>query len=355
MGEGALTTVGEAGEQALLEEIGAILESSGDASVVLGFGDDGACVAPSKGMELVMSCDVQVEGVHFEPGRYGFQTWGSRLTTAALSDLAAMGARPRWCLISLGLRKDLLLREFRSLYVGIASVARAHGATPVGGNLSSTSSVCFCDLFVVGEVERGGAVSRGTAHPGHRIAVSGYPGRAAAGLALLAYRAPETDAEQLMSDAYLKPHARLTLGGDLARRRLARAMTDISDGLLRDVSNICEASGCGAVVRASCLEDVPLAEVARSLGRRPDEFLFGASDDYELMFTVNPDDWLAVDELVFDRGEGPVRVIGEIREEPGLFLRREDGTMMPVDAGGWDALRHAEGRGSGAAREQGAS
>jgi thiamine-monophosphate kinase len=294
-------------------------------------------------MELVMSCDVQVEDVHFEPGRHGFQKWGSRLTTAALSDLAAMGARPRWCLISLGLREDLLLRDFRSLYVGIASVAKAHGATPVGGNLSSTRGPCFCDLFAIGEVERGAAVSRSGARSGQRVVVSGYPGRAAAGLMLLGCRAPESEAEHLVSQAYLEPHARLTLGGDLARRRLAGAMTDVSDGLLRDLSSICEASGCGAVVRASCLEDAQLVEVAAALGRGPDEFVFGPSDDYELLFTVSPDDWLTVDELVFDRGEGPVRVIGEIREEPGLFLRRDDGTMMPVDPRGWDALRPAEG------------
>ncbi len=339
MGESSLTTVGEAGEQALLEEIAAILGTSGDASVVLGFGDDGACVVPSRGMELVMSCDVQVEGIHFEPRRHGYQKWGSRLMTAALSDLAAMGARPRWCLISLGLRETLPLKEFRSLYVGIASVARAHGATPVGGNLSRTRHACFCDLFAVGEVEDGGAVSRSGALAGQKIAVSGYPGRAAAGLAVLNRGAPGSEAEELMAEAYLEPLARLTLGGDLARRRLAAAMTDISDGLLRDLANICEASGCGAIVRATCLEDDLLAEVAGSLGRQCEEFLFGPSDDYELLFTVNTDDWLTVDGLVFDRGEGPVRLIGEIREEPGLFLKCEDGTLMPVDPRGWDSLR----------------
>ena len=347
-----LTTVGEVGEQALLAEIAAILETNGDGSVAMGFGDACACVIPSKGMELVMSCDVQVEGIHFEPRRHGFQKWGGRLTTATLSDLAATGARPRWCLISLGLREDLPLEDFRSLYVGIASVARAQGATPVGGNLSSTRHVCFCDMFAVGEVERGAAVGRAAARAGQRVAVSGYPGRAAAGLAVLNRGGAESEAEALVASAYLEPLPRLTLGGELARSHLAGAMTDISDGLLRDLANICEASGCGAVVRTTRLEDDVLAEVAGSLARRPEEFLFGPSDDYELLFTVNPDDWPTVDELVFSRGEGPVRVIGEIQERQGLVLEDREGRLSPVRPNGWDALRTATEQGGRGAGEQ---
>ncbi len=300
----------------------------------------------------MMTCDVQVENIHFEPGRHGFRRWGGRIMTSALSDLAAMGARPRWCLISLGLREDLPLEDFRSLYVGVASVARAHSATPVGGNLSRTRHACFCDIFAVGEVERGGAVERGTAQAGQYIAVSGHPGRSAAGLAVLSRGTPVTEAERLVASAYLEPRARLTLGGELASRRLARAMTDISDGLLRDLWNICEPSGCGAVVRMTCLDDDPLNEVCTSLDRQRDSLLLGASDDYELLFTVAPDEWLTVDELVFERGEGPVRAIGEIREEPGLFLEDANGTLIPVDPRGWDALKTAREQGSRGAEEQ---
>ncbi len=329
----------DVGEAGLLEEIGRILGVSPDKSVVVGFGDDAASVVPSEGMEIVMTCDVQVEGVHFDPRQHGFGRWGKRAMTAALSDVAAMGAIPRWCLASLGLQDDLLLEEFRSLYKGFAAVAEHAGVTLVGGNVSRVGERCFCDIFVAGEVERGGAVARGAAAPGELVAVSGYPGRAAAGLAVLERREPKTDTEKHIVGAYLEPTARLTLGRELARRHLVGAMTDISDGLVRDLGHICEASGCGGVVRPACLEDDQLAEVAASLARRQEEFVFGASDDYELLFTVRPEDWQAVAELAGSLGQGPARVIGEIRQEPGLFFEHVDSTLTPVGAGGWNALR----------------
>lgn len=334
-----MADVGEAG---LLEEVRRIIGASPEKSVVVGFGDDAASVVPSEGMEIVMTCDVQVEGIHFDPQQHSFHRWGSRAMTATLSDLAAMGASPRWCLVSLGLREDLPLGEFRSLYEGVVAPARFAGVMPVGGNVSMTHSRCFCDLFAVGEIERGLAVTRGAATVGHLVAVSGYPGRAAAGLVLLRRSTPTSAAEELMAVAYLEPQARLTLGRGLARRHLVGAMTDISDGLLRDLGHICQASGCGGVVRPACLEDDQLAEVASSLARRQEEFVFGASDDYELLFTVRPDDWPAVAELAGSLGEGPVRVIGEIREEPGLFFEHVDSTLTPAEAGGWDALRGTE-------------
>jgi thiamine-monophosphate kinase len=350
--EDVLTTVGEAGERALLKEIGAILGPSSDPAVVLGFGDDAAVLSPSERMEHVLTCDVQVEGIHFEPRRHGFRNWGSRAMTAALSDLAAMGASPRWCLVSLGLRQDLSLADFQALNHGLVAAADAAGAAVVGGNISLAGERCLCDVSALGEIEPGRAVARGTAETGQLIIVTGYPGRAAAGLALSRVGEPETDAQKQTVRAYLEPRARIALGRELARRRLATAMTDISDGLLRDLGNICEASGRGAVVRTSCLEDHALAEAAASAGCRAEEFLLGASDDYELLFSAARGAWATVAELAEDLGEGPLRVIGEIREGPGLFLEKEDGTLTRVEPEGWDAVKTAGEQGSEGAGEQ---
>jgi thiamine-monophosphate kinase len=364
-------TVGELGEFPLLERIQAVLADhaamthSGTArsiaesprapsdplEIILGIGDDAAVFRPEGTWDWVLTCDAQVAGRHFIPHWASPRSTGHRAMTVNLSDLAAMGAEPRGALVSLGLPSDFLVQDVEELYRGLLDALAPTGAAIIGGNLSGSGPDWFCDITLLGRVERGGALLRSGARAGDQILATGWPGRSAAGLALLRklqermevggpVRSPglgiggrETGPEELrdrrlrfreltgefvaahpwaesLIRAYLSPSARLGAGRYLASMQPAAgpslgrpgewaggmpsfpvtAVIDISDGLPGDLLRICERSAVRAVIDVAGLPpDPPLEEAARFLGLSAAGWRLGPSDDYELLLTVSPD------------------------------------------------------------------
>jgi thiamine-monophosphate kinase len=244
---------------------------------VLGVGDDAAIVRARTGCELVVTADMLVEGRHFAAGADP-EKLGHKALAVNLSDIAAMGARPRWATLALALpRADA--RWLAAFSRGFMRLARRHGVDLVGGDTTrGPLNVC---VQVVGEVPRGGALRRDGARPGDDIWVSGTLGDAA--LALAARRMRLSPRERRVLDAKLNtPTPRIDLG--VALRGMARSAVDISDGLMADLGHICERSEVGAVVQ---LGSVPASGIlARQLGRpEARAALLSGGDDYELCFT----------------------------------------------------------------------
>lgn len=251
--------------------------------VVLGVGDDAAVLSIPEGCELVTSVDTLVEGVHFPEDAFP-EDIGYRCVAVAASDLAAMGASPLATTLALTLPEadDFWLHAFSE---GIGQACSAFHLPLVGGDTTRGPRTISVQVF--GVIERGRAVRRGGARPGDAVFVSGTPGDAAAGLAVLQSRwQPEPDHGEYLLGRYYRPTPRLALGAQLPG--IASAAIDVSDGLLQDLGHIAAASGCAIEI---LVEQLPLSAALQSHPDRQQQLAWALSggDDYELCITLSQD------------------------------------------------------------------
>jgi len=302
--------------------------------VRIGIGDDAAVLAASN-RETAVTTDVLVEGIDFLSGEDP-ETVGRRAAAVNLSDLAAMGAAPRWLLVTVGFPPTVSEDDIVAICRGAAARAREHGADLVGGDLSASPTL-FVSVAMAGELE-GAPLTRSGARAGDRLYLSGPTGRAAAGLAIARDGAPaglpEESARGLVA-AYRDPRPRVELGTTLARRRLASAAIDVSDGLGIDASRLARASGLRAVLEA---ESLPLAAdlslFARSAGVSAQDLAIGVGDDYEILFAA-PEE--AASEISSLPG---VACVGRLEPGSGAVLRTAEGDR-DVSLTGWDHVEAA--------------
>ena len=314
--------------------------------VVVGAGDDAAVLEPTPGMQLVATTDAFVEAAHYLPAWSTPERVGWRLAAATLSDLAAMAAAPRWALLSIGARPETKVEALVELQRGVQTCLGRTGASIVGGNLTAVSGAEWFSLTLLGEAATGRAWLRGGARPGDLIAVTGFPGRAGAGLALarrLGARARTPEWQPLL-DAWLAPEPRVALALEMARSGAVNAAIDISDGLAGDLAHLCESSVVGAELSAAeWPEDPDLARAARSLGAEPEALQLGPSDDYELVLAVDPARRAAC-EAVASALAVPLAFVGRFTATRGeLAMREASGETRALEARGYDAFGSPEG------------
>lgn len=280
-----------------------------EAGVALGVGDDCTLLAPTPGQRLAVSVDTSVAGIHF-PVDAPAVAVGHRALAVSLSDLAAMGARARWCLMSLTLPAaddDAWLADFAG---GFHALCDATGTALVGGDV--TRGTLSIGVTVMGEVPAEQALTRSGARPGDLLAVTGALGGGAGGLAL--WRRGERDIGHPLLRRYLLPLPRLEAG--LALRGLASAAIDISDGLLADLGHVLEASGVGAELTPDTL---PLAEgLVAALGEEgARQAGLHGGDDYELLFGLPPEHLDEARVRLADL-DLSLTVIGRVSDQPGV-------------------------------------
>ncbi|KPJ80936.1 MAG: hypothetical protein AMJ58_06830 [Gammaproteobacteria bacterium SG8_30] len=293
--------------------------------VVLAVGDDAALVRPPQGLELALAADTVVAGRHFPDG-LSAEDVGYRVLAVNLSDMAAMGAEPAWALLTLTLPSgdERWVREFAS---GLHGLAQRFGVALVGGD--TTSGPLAATVAIGGFVPAGQALRRTGARPGDEIWVSGTPGDAAAGLAVMECRleGPEAVVGPLL-DRFRRPEPRVALG--LVLRGVATACIDVSDGLVADLGKLAAASGVGAAVDSTLL---PCSRSLRAAVTPPEarRFALAGGDDYELLFALPP----GTDAAALGRGAGVgLARIGEFRTGRGVII---DGEPAPRElAAGFD-------------------
>jgi thiamine-monophosphate kinase len=309
--------------------------------VLVGIGDDAAVISLPGGKDLIACCDLMVEGVHFRSEWAPPRLLGRKALTVNLSDVAAMGAIPKFAMISIAVPPGFRAEFIDDLYKGLFEMANASGVKIIGGDTSSSRDSLFIDVSVIGECESGRAVTRRGARPGDRIYVSGSLGASALGLSLLedGFR---LDGSNVVSDAiramsrHLAPEPRLQLGRALGEAGLATAMIDISDGLSTDLWHILDESGCGAIIHADA---IPIAKSVRSFASDAQgidalRLALDGGEEYELLFTVRPEDERRIAELLIS-SDVALTAVGEIVERGGLQLERE-GSLEPVQPAGYE-------------------
>lgn len=299
------------------------------ADVMLGIGDDAAVLRVPAGHELVLTTDALIEGVHFLSGAAP-RSLGHRSLAVNLSDIAAMGASPRWALLSLNLPRtnEQWLEEFAR---GFGALANQHEVALVGGNLGR--GPLSITVQVAGVVPAGTALRRDTAQVGDDIYVSGSIGDASQGCAL-----GEGDSSRDADSAYLRqrfeyPTPRVALGAGLSG--LASACIDVSDGLYADAERLLRASGCGALLQ---IESLPLsASLRRVAGNDAWRVGLQGGEDYELCFTAAPAMAQRIAELPKATGQAVTR-IGSLRAASGITLQSGN-LVMQFSASGFDHFR----------------
>lgn len=298
-------------------------------NAVLGVGDDAALLAPTPGTELVISSDMLVAGRHFLADADPYPL-GHKALAVNLSDLAAMGAVPRWATLSLALPEadETWLAAFSR---GFFELADRYNVSLVGGD-TTRGPLNLC-VTILGEAPVGRALRRSGAKVDDGVWVSGDLGAAALGVRYLNGQIMlDTADAALCQDRLHWPEPRIVLGNMLSC--VAHAAIDISDGLLADLGHILECSGVGAEIEFDRLPAHPVLAAKRAdpLIRR---CLLAGGDDYELCFTAPPDRDRAILAVAQAAGVSVSRV-GRITAEPGLRLLDGEGREMDIGEKGFD-------------------
>ncbi len=299
-----------------------------DFRLLLGIGDDAAAWRTPEATELATT-DTLVDGVHFRHDITSWEDLGWKSMAVNLSDIAAMGGRPLYALVTLGLTQDTGVEDVRDLYRGMLAACRAYGCRIAGGDIVR-SPVDFVTVAMTGAA-REVTLRRSAARPGDSIAVTGPLGSAAGGLqALLQGSLPHNESGRHLHDALNRPVPRLDACDTLISCGVKAAM-DVSDGLVDDLAKLCEASGVGAVVEAG---RVPASDHLRDT--YPEGWLrlaLNGGEDYELLFTGAD---AAVEAAVTTLTNAAV--VGRIvAEHPGrVRVVDESGADVPLDRSGWD-------------------
>ncbi|HTE39231.1 MAG TPA: thiamine-phosphate kinase [Steroidobacteraceae bacterium] len=295
--------------------------------VVLGVGDDAAVLDVPAGQRLVAAVDTIVEGVHFPKGTDPAAI-GYRALAVNLSDMAAMGAQPAWMTLSLSLpvRDEAWLAGFSS---GLYRLADAQNVALVGGD--TVRGPLSITVQILGLVEKDRWLTRDGAKPGDILFVSGVPGEAAAGLAVLQRSLPASTHADHLLHCFLWPEPRVQLGRGL--RSVASAAIDVSDGLIADLGHIAAKSRCAAQVDLSAL---PASSSMRALfnERECERMSLAGGDDYELLFTVPAKDAASITSLP-SLGDVRVTAIGRIVAGEGVVCLR-GGQPVAIEQQGYD-------------------
>jgi len=262
-------------------------------------GDDCAVLPKDSKTDLLITTDLLVEDVDFKLEWTTPEFLGHKALAVSLSDVAAMGAKPVWAMLSIGIPAPIWKTDFvEKFYDGWFTLAKKFNVELVGGDVSKTPDKIVIDSIVAGETKKGRAVRRSGAKVGDLVFVTGELGGAAAGLRLL------EKGERYEKSAYknlllrqLKPNPQTAIGQILGAKNLATSMIDLSDGLIADINHICRESKVGAKLSFDEISDHidlkkfhPLFSLSEKIN-----FLLYSGEDYELLFTVNPKKKLQVE------------------------------------------------------------
>lgn len=306
-----------------------------------GIGDDCAIFNTNSGEELLITTDMLVENVHFDPSWHPPYLLGRKVMSVNISDIAAMAGSPRYALLSIGMNhhySDDWLKEFMD---GVFTQLDFFGCSLIGGDTVKSDQLVF-SVTIIGAAPKGSAIRRSGVRVGDRVFVSGPLGSAAAGLQLFLDRDPsvldvDTTSWPTLVNKHLDPSPRVRLAQLLGKSGKVTSMQDISDGIATDLSHICTAGKVKATLYSNKLPaDKELYELCREKDMDAVQFQLCGGEDYELVFTVKNE---AAEQLKMDfKTEHRFQLyeIGVIEEGEGVYLQREEGESLPISYQGYE-------------------
>ena len=282
-----------------------------------------------------MSCDAFIEGVHYLVDRHPAESVGYKALARATSDLAAMGATPRFFFLSLAIPAARTGAWLTRLLKGMDRASRKFDIVLAGGDTTELPIVSI-NITVIGEVKPGTAILRSGARPGDGIYVSGTLGQAQLGLELIRRKLDKIPQSKKLLRPHLYPQPRIGLGRLLASRSLASSMIDLSDGLSTDLARLCAASGVGARLFSGQIPKVAIPAALCARGLDPLQMALNGGDDYELLFTVPVRQELKLRSAAARLQDSvKIRRIGEITTGRRILLVGKDDSEKRLKPGGW--------------------
>jgi thiamine-monophosphate kinase len=329
------------GEHELIQALGRLVKAkkTGTRGVVVGVGDDAAVVRPRSGEDLLITTDVQIEGRHFQREWFNGLELGWRLAAVNLSDIAAMGGKPLYGLLSLGIPDDVRTDYVKDIERGARDHLAKYGATIVGGNISGIDSTLVCDFTLVGSIQAGKAWRRHCRPDGDAVVVAGNLGEARAGLHMLRVQDPERPFRRLVQ-AYKRPKPLLDVAELLRRQKGIHGVIDVSDGFSTDLIHICQASNAGCEVSLRSLPlSKPLLEFCIEHGKVALQLALNGGEDYALIVSVDAKRAESVAQTIREEAGVPATVVGRFTRHKGSYVLIGDrGRRMPLSPRGWDHL-----------------
>lgn len=317
--------------------------------VGVGVGDDAAVTGLTPGYSLVMACDTMVENIHFACWSMRDEDVGYKAMASNISDMAAMGAIPRYALVALSVPQGTDEGRLERIYAGLYECASTYDVAVVGGDTTASREGIVITVTIIGEVEAGKALLRSKAKTGDAVFVTGALGGSAAGLALKQYACAEHSAGdaaaqmqmapelQALVQAHQRPVPQVAAGRLLLRTGLGRALNDISDGIASEAAEIAEASRVGLVIEEALLpRPAGLAAAGLALAVPPLAWILYGGEDYELLGTVAKEHVPALQAAFVESGL-QLHVIGYTTDDfTGVRLLRADGTTEPLEKRGYN-------------------
>lgn len=302
-------------------------------NLLIGIGDDSAAWK-CRGLVQLATTDCLIQNVHFDLNISTWEELGWKSIAVNLSDIAAMGGIPQYVLVSLALPDDMEVECISGLYQGMVDIGNRFEVAIVGGNISAARDVMI-SITVMGVLKDKKALMRSAARVGEQVALTGYTGLSAAGLRMLSQNLSfDNETSRSLREAHLKPVPRVREGQALLRCGI-KAAIDISDGLIADLSHICEASKVSAIIRQ---ELVPIHSSLRTYFKDDcQQLALGGGEDYELLFTAPS----SVIEKVNKALSCPITVIGEITRGMSGQVKLVDaaGNSIPLQRAGWEHFK----------------
>jgi len=308
----------------------------------IGIGDDAAALCVSPGNMLLATTDMLIEGIHFDLATTDFYSLGWKSAAVNLSDIAAMGGRPRFCLVALAIPRRVTVEQIFAFYRGLGALLRKHAVLLVGGDTCSSKKDFVVTVVLLGESLKEQVLLRSGARQGDLIFVTGFLGDSAAGMELLnaARRDKSAKGKKIHSklvDKHLRPVPRVEWGQKLAATCVVTSMIDVSDGLSSDLGHICDESRVGAEIHVDRLPLSKAIRSARELSRSPLEYALSGGEDYELLFTAPGNQ----ERRVYTIMPGATN-IGTITKARGMKLLFPSGAVKPYTSSGYDHFRSRE-------------
>ena len=324
-----MKAVGDIGEFKLIERLARLIPSS--PNVVESIGDDCAVVRMF-GKNMLVTCDMFIENVHFRRSFYRAEDIGWKVAAGAISDIAAMGGTPLFCVVSLACPETTEVVFIEDLYKGMNSIMSRCGAVIIGGNTARNQSGLIIDIMVMGDAHGRNYRRRRGAQAGDLLAVTGYPGESAAGLHAL----ENGKVTPALTQAHLHSMPRVMEGQWLASKDAVRAMMDVSDGVFQDAGHLARAGGLGVNIFLDTLPvSSALKEYSESSGMDAARFLLGGGEDFELLFALSSSSREHFLDDFHHEFQTPVTVIGEFTDNWKDV--RLDGEEVEIQ--GWDHFR----------------
>jgi len=317
-------------------------------STIKGIGDDAAVINYGDKVTLV-STDLLVEGVHFDLAYMPLRHLGYKCAAVNFSDIVAMNGKPRQLFVGVSVSNRFPVEALEEIYEGIRLACKRYHVDLAGGDTTSSVHGLFLSLTVTGEADKADVVYRSTAKENDLICVSGDLGSAYMGLLLLEREKkvyqddpdmqPDLAGYDYILERQLKPEPRIDIIEMLKTVGVKpTAMIDVSDGLASEVLHLCEDSGLGCRIFEDKIPlDAMTITAAEEFNIQPVTAAMNGGEDYELLFTINMNDFEKVKDL-----EG-ISIIGHMTEpNAGVFLASINGPLIKIEALGWNHMREEE-------------